>query len=469
MRKSCFLILRPLVSLASTFHRDLIFKASRPYIPRQASRAFYSTTFKPMMSTTERSRVLYEPIEDVERMEYYKTGGYHPVTIGDRFHNRYRVVHKLGHGTYSTIWLARDGEFNRYVAVKVCTADSNPLEVNVLSTLSIGQQSSDRTMIPSIWDRFNIQGPNGHHACLVTNPARMSLSDAKNGSWISLFQIEVARAIAAQLVMVVQYLHAQGFVHGDLHRGNVLLQLSHEFNQLSTEALYEQYGEPVLEPVNRLDGEKLPPGVPQHGILPVWLGDASENVTLPDARILLSDFGEAFSPAREKRFKSHTPLPLRAPETRFEPTIPITFSSDIWTLACTIWDIVSQKSLFEGFLTNEDDMTCQQIGVLGPLPPEWQRKWDAHRDQLLKNGQPINQSQALDQSWEDRFETCVQRPRIEEGMPALETSERDALSSMLRSMLSFRPEDRPSARQVLESEWMVKWALPEYEKICKTK
>lgn len=424
-----------------------------------------------MMSTVAAGRVLYEPIEDVERMEYYKAGGYHPVTIGDRFHNRYQVVHKLGHGTYSTIWLARDEISRKYVAVKVCTADSNPLEVNVLSELSKTQQLSDngRTMIPSIWDRLNIQGPNGNHVCLVTSPARMSLSDAKNGSWISLFQIEVARAIAAQLVMVVQYLHAQGFVHGDLHRGNVFLQPSREFNQLSTEALYEQYGEPVLEPVNRLDGEQLPPGVPQHGILPVWLGDASENVTLSDARILLSDFGEAFSPAREKRFKSHTPLPLRSPETRFEPTIPLTFSSDIWTLACTIWDIVSQKSLFEGFLTNEDDMSCQQIGVLGPLPPEWQRKWDAHRDQLLEHGKPINESQSLNQSWEDRFETCVQRPRIEEGMPAFEASERDALSSMLRSMLSFRPEDRPSAQQVLESEWMVKWALPEYDKICKSK
>lgn len=171
----------------------------------------------------------------------------------------------------------------------------------------------------------------------------MSLSDAKNGSWISLFQLEVARAIAAQLVIVVQYLHAQGFVHGDLHRGNILLQPSHEFSQLSTEMLYEEYGEPVLEPVNRLDGEKLPPGVPQHGILPVWLGDASENVTLSDARILLSDFGEAFSPAREKRFSSHTPLSLRPPETRFEPTKPLTFSSEIWTLACTIWDILAQK------------------------------------------------------------------------------------------------------------------------------
>ncbi|CDM37059.1 Protein kinase-like domain [Penicillium roqueforti FM164] len=52
------------------------------------------------------SQHLYEPIEGVEKLESYRVGGYHSMTIGDHIHNRYQVVHKLGHGTYSTIWLA---------------------------------------------------------------------------------------------------------------------------------------------------------------------------------------------------------------------------------------------------------------------------------------------------------------------------------------------------------------------------
>ncbi|OKP11832.1 hypothetical protein PENSUB_2698 [Penicillium subrubescens] len=99
--------------------------------------------------------------------------------------------------------------------------------------------------------------------------------------------------------------------------------------------------------------------------LPIWLGEASEKIALPEARIILSDFGEAFSPAQETRYDSHTPLLIRPPEARFEPNKPLTFSSDIWTLACTIWDIIAQRPLFEGFLTNEDDMTCQQIDAFG--------------------------------------------------------------------------------------------------------
>jgi serine/threonine protein kinase len=58
----------------------------------------------------------------------------------------------------------------------------------------------------------------------------------------------------------------------------------------------------------------------------------------------------------------------------------------------------------------------------------------------------------------------VQGPRQEEGMPPIEPAERDAIFSMLRSMLVFKPESRATAKQILDSEWMVKWALPEFEK-----
>ena len=41
----------------------------------------------------------------------YRPGGYHPVHIGDIYREKYRVLHKLGYGTYSTVWLARDLSF----------------------------------------------------------------------------------------------------------------------------------------------------------------------------------------------------------------------------------------------------------------------------------------------------------------------------------------------------------------------
>jgi serine/threonine-protein kinase SRPK3 len=45
---------------------------------------------------------------DLEGPDRYQPGGYHPIYLGDVYCQRYRVIHKLGFGTYSTVWLARD-------------------------------------------------------------------------------------------------------------------------------------------------------------------------------------------------------------------------------------------------------------------------------------------------------------------------------------------------------------------------
>jgi serine/threonine-protein kinase SRPK3 len=45
---------------------------------------------------------------DLESPDRYQPGGYHPIHLGDVYCQRYRVIHKLGFGAYSTVWLARD-------------------------------------------------------------------------------------------------------------------------------------------------------------------------------------------------------------------------------------------------------------------------------------------------------------------------------------------------------------------------
>lgn len=66
----------------------------------------------------------------------------------------------------------------------------------------------------------------------------------------------------------------------------------------------------------------------------------------------------------------------------------------------------------------------------------------------------------------DRFEDSVQEPRSQEaGISMFDVEESDATYELLQAMLRFRPKDRITAHQVLQSEWMIKWALPEYEKI----
>lgn len=45
---------------------------------------------------------------DVESVEEYRRGGYHPVRLQDVFNKRYEVTGKIAYGSYSTVWRAKD-------------------------------------------------------------------------------------------------------------------------------------------------------------------------------------------------------------------------------------------------------------------------------------------------------------------------------------------------------------------------
>ena len=153
---------------------------------------------------------MYEHVEDVECPDYYCFGGFHPVHIGDTLGARYRIVHKLGYGSFSTTWLARDNHLQEYVAVKVGTAKSDTKEIDVMAQLA--SKNETRALISPVLDRFHIQGPNGAHPCLITTPARCSLAAAKDS--YGIFRPDVSRSLAAQLVMAVACMHDHGYVHG---------------------------------------------------------------------------------------------------------------------------------------------------------------------------------------------------------------------------------------------------------------
>lgn len=168
---------------------------------------------------------MYEPIEDIEPFERYASGGYYPVRIGDQFSSsRYHIVHKLGYGTSSTTWLARDERLAKYVAIKFAVSElERPFESAILRILRDGagcyaKADGGFVMIPELLDEFQVEGPEiqgvirAHH-CLVTTPARMNISEARDASHSRLFQPLVAHAIAAQLIQAVAFIHSRGIVH----------------------------------------------------------------------------------------------------------------------------------------------------------------------------------------------------------------------------------------------------------------
>lgn len=251
-----------------------------------------------------------------------------------------------------------------------------------------------------------------------------------------------------------------------------MVKLPSTFDKLSIDQFREKFGEPETVPISRVDGKPLPPNVPPHAVVPLYLGKKAQEFTLADARgLVLSDFGEAFAPATEKRLGKdcNTPVAKKAPETLFEPDAPLSHPSDIWSLGTAIWEIIGMKFIFSESET-EDEIVAQQIDVLGyeHFPPSWRKHWEQSNAERTDTDEGIPRRPTGErETWpplREAFDEFVQKYRRKrDASGVFGEEETHAILDLMREMLKFRPEERLTMDQVLRSEWMVKWALPQLE------
>ena len=103
------------------------------------------------------------------------------------------------------------------VALKISTAESADRmhELEILSRLTKAESDlPGNSIVQNLLDSFIVSGPSGIHRCFVTEAARLNLNEVKEYPYHRLIHLPVARAIATQLVLGVQFIHSQGIVHG---------------------------------------------------------------------------------------------------------------------------------------------------------------------------------------------------------------------------------------------------------------
>lgn len=161
-------------------------------------------------------------LNKVENVEMYTSGGLHPIHLGDSFRGgSYRILHKLGYGGFSTVWLARDQNHDRLVSLKVLTAEASrqATELKLLQHLDqCAQGNPCRRSITSRLDDFTFDGPNGTHLCYVSQPGGPSISDISHSpgeiAGTRRLRARLARKLARQLAKTVSFMHHVGIVHG---------------------------------------------------------------------------------------------------------------------------------------------------------------------------------------------------------------------------------------------------------------
>ena len=193
----------------------------QPNLPR----ALTQHTACPILSTSAMSaqRILYDELEGVEDLSYYKPQGYHVVHLGDVFENgRYQVINKLGHGSFSTVWLAHDTHSQRCVALKILLGTKTQLDFCFETDLATRLDNRDGNfhlddgqefvLIPL--HVFDILGPNGTHKCLVLPLTGPSIYYQSEYSIPSHLPLVAAKRAIWQVTKGLEYLHRSRIGHG---------------------------------------------------------------------------------------------------------------------------------------------------------------------------------------------------------------------------------------------------------------
>ncbi|KAL9578020.1 MAG: hypothetical protein Q9212_005993 [Teloschistes hypoglaucus] len=331
----------------------------------------------------------------VEDREWYCEKGYHPVNLQDEFKDsRYRVIHKLGHGTFATVWLARDKVECRYVALKICAVSELPTnnEIDILQLLAAdNSQHPGKQHVVSLLDHFSHEGPNGTHDCLVFPVLGPNFRD-KNHALQGRFPADFARKICYQMGEGLAYLHSSGVVHGDISNANILFKMK-PFDSWTEEEIYDRLGKPKKEPLTLWNGGSPGPEAPQELIEAIDMGVIDSQYLLDD--IVINDLGAGYMVGTPWS-RMTPPESYCSPEIGFKE--PCEQKSDIWSFGCVMFEICYHVPLFIAgeWTFNQDNLFARMVEVFGPFPARWWSSWEA-RDQWFEEDGTIK-----DNDWDDQ-------------------------------------------------------------------
>jgi serine/threonine protein kinase len=346
-----------------------------------------------------------------EDVEDYAPGGLHPTHLGDLLgeDRRYRVVLKLGHGGYGTVWLCRDTKEEAWRAVKILrasgsTEDCAELRFHaVFSDMDSRRKSIAHSRIAFALDHFWISGPNGTHLCLVMPLLGPNI---ENASQRYLCEEAPLMGICRQLVQAMAFLHDRGVCHGDFRPHNACFILK-GIENLGEDEIIQAFGMPKLMWLgddDQLEGEAATSsdraasedGSPDETERELDTAGQHEGSQANTPRYLVSksymdpnsphvshdiavvDFGESFL-VSEPPEETGIPCHYGAPESLFDGCGDLGFGSDLWALGCTICQVrVGSEPFFD--IGDIWHLMKYWENLNGPLPEPYRSSLVAEED-----------------------------------------------------------------------------------------
>ncbi|KAL6827999.1 kinase-like domain-containing protein [Trichoderma camerunense] len=377
-----------------------------------------------------------------EELAKYCPGGYHPVHLGDVLDKgRYKILDKLGFGSFSTVWLARDEVNNINVSIKIVVAemsDRQNRELDILQSIKLNGDPNHpgQKHVSHLLDSFYHEGPNGRHLCVVLELLGPKISSVADRRPNYRLEGKLARQISSQLLLAVDYLRSCGVAHGDIHMGNVLFRISRSDN--TPTVANSRVGK-----VSKKDGSPSEKGVPEYLVEPVeYRFDKDELLD----EVQLVDFGESFFISNPPK-SVYTPMSLHPPELVFKH--PLTEAIDIWNLGCTTYELVTGRTPFEAGM-DDHELIPQFQKVLGGVPEQWIQ--DALKAGVLKEEPDASVAKnflPLEEDIRASYANGYDKETLD-----LDEEDLTKLGSYLRRMCIVEPTRRANSTELMSHPWI---------------
>ncbi|CAK0785347.1 hypothetical protein CVIRNUC_008554 [Coccomyxa viridis] len=349
--------------------------------------------------------------------------GHFVYELGDNLTSRYKILSKMGEGTFGRVLECWDRKNKDYVAIKIVRnvqkyRDAAMIELEVLNTLEKNDAAGQYHCV-SLLEWFDYRG----HVCMAFERLGLSLYDFLRRSGYLPFHVSLVRSFGQQLLESVAYLHDLELIHTDLKPENILLvSLEH-----SKQA-----------------------------------GSRSSSRSLPEnSDIKVIDFGSAtFKDQYHSSIVSTRHY--RAPEVILG--LGWSFPCDIWSVGCILVELTTGDALFQ---THENlEHLAMMETVLGRIPEsmaaaanENARRYFTHRRDRWQLDWPGGASSR-------RSVRSVARLAPLKSLLGKQSDKSlrhylDALVDLLKRMLEYDPDKRITAREALRHDFFrVEPALP---------
>ncbi|EGT33114.1 hypothetical protein CAEBREN_25171 [Caenorhabditis brenneri] len=341
----------------------------------------------------------------------------------------YKIIRKLGAGTFSSVWLAQDTTNDSKVAMKIerllpngKSCSSNELQIASMISDAIKRDEKAGANIAKFIESFTVQGNHdSEHLVMVfelCGPDLFTIIERSNQNRLSFRRIQ---DFGRQLLTGLAFLHSKcNVLHCDLKPENVMVYAIDKDIQVEVEATEERKTRCVYD-VDLLSDEC-------------------------DILVKIADFGFGMHTDANKNMLVQS-CAYRAPESFFKAQI--TKATDIWSVACIMFFLATREDLFKcdekcGSLVGDGVTHLTQIfGLLGQPNMNYSGRSKCYElNKLYETGKLF--TPGVEPEMAPTFVSI----KLEE-LSSMTAESAELLSDLLIQMLQLNPKARLSAGDAL--------------------